>query len=471
MNVSLPLVKWRVTRSLRGRPSASVLAGAFALAAFGLGFVSPGVGDAPLFLFVVPLLIASMAYGITGGAGFGFVTAGLAGVWWLQHGEVGGAAWVISRTVTCVIVGGLLGWFSESRQSLVRQIARHEALSLDLIADANFDGYFTHVSPAFTRLFGYTIEEMLAAPFLDFVHPDDRGPTSAAAEAQTKAGREVRNFQNRYRAKDGSYRWLEWMSRPDPQRRTLIAVARDITDRKRLEEQEHRYQARLEEEVAERTSQLEDARKETVQRLALAAEYRDDETRKHTGRVGETAALIASELGLDEATIGLIREAALLHDVGKVGVMDAVLLKPGELTAGEFEHMKHHAEIGAAILSGSTSGVLKVAEEIALSHHEAWDGSGYPLGLKRNAIPLTARIVAVADVFDAITHSRPYKEARSSEEAVAEIHRLSGHQFDPDVVAAFDRIGAQRLAGRPPESGTPTLQTASGAPELTACRR
>ena len=439
-----------IRRRLAGSGASAFVGAAaaiLALGVFALGFIDQSLGDAPLFLLVMPIALASVAYGIGGGVLLGLFASGLAGVWWSRHGFAGGVAWLLSRSVSCVLVGGVLGWFADSRQGLVRQIAHHRELSLDLIATADYEGYFTQVNPAFTRTLGYMVEELLARPFLDFVHPDDREVTIRAAAEQTEAGLEVLNFQNRYRAKDGSYRWLEWASRPDPQAHELIAVARDITDRKLLEERDHRYQERLEQAVAERTRQLEEARQEIVQKLALAAEYRDDETRAHTGRVGEIAALIALELGLDQHVVDVIREAALLHDVGKVAVMDAVLLKPGKLTAAELDHVKQHAEIGAAILSGSTSEVLRVAEEIAHGHHEWWDGTGYPLAREGLEIPLTARVVAVADVFDAITHRRPYKAAQPIDDAVAEIRRLSGLQFDPAVVAAFERLDAHRLAG------------------------
>ncbi len=203
----------------------------------------------------------------------------------------------------------------------------------------------------------------------------------------------------------------------------------------------------LEQAVAERTDdlhqrtlQLEEAREETLQRLALAAEFRDDATFVHTRRVGRTAGLIAVQLGLPESEIRLIREAAPLHDVGKVGVSDSILLKPGPLTPDELRQARSHAATGAAILSGSKSDVLQIAEEIAHHHHEWWNGCGYPVGLKGEAIPLSARIVAVADVFDALTHDRPYKGPWPVPTAVAEIHRLAGHQFDPRVVGAFDRL-------------------------------
>lgn len=186
--------------------------------------------------------------------------------------------------------------------------------------------------------------------------------------------------------------------------------------------------------------ELEQARLETLQRLALAAEYRDDQTHEHTERVARTAALIAQRLGLPEGAVALLEQAAPLHDIGKLAVSDSLLLKPGKLSREEFEQVKHHAVAGAAILSGSTYDVLCLAEEIALSHHEWWDGSGYPAGLKTEEIPLSGRIVALADVFDALTHARPYKHAWRLDDAVAEIERLCGRQFDPVVVDAFQTL-------------------------------
>ncbi len=129
---------------------------------------------------------------------------------------------------------------------------------------------------------------------------------------------------------------------------------------------------------------------------------------------------------------------APLHDIGKIGIPDAILLKPGKLTAEEFDVMKTHTTIGAEILRDGSNTIVKMAETVALTHHEKWDGSGYPLGLKGELIPLCSRIVAIADVFDALTHERPYKEAWPVEKAVDEIRRLSGTHFDPMVVSAFD---------------------------------
>jgi HD-GYP domain-containing protein (c-di-GMP phosphodiesterase class II) len=227
----------------------------------------------------------------------------------------------------------------------------------------------------------------------------------------------------------------------------MFAVARDITQRKDAEEIVASHQAILEETVAARTAELEEARWETLRCLALAAEYRDDQTYEHTQRVGRTASLLAQRLGLDSEFCALVRHAAPLHDVGKLGIPDAILLKPGKLTPQEFEIVRGHAAAGARILSGSTSDLLKLAEEIALTHHEWWDGSGYPAGSCGEDIPLSGRIVAVADVYDALTHQRPYKSAWSVGDSVVEMRRLAGRQFDPRVIDAFSQLDPDQLAG------------------------
>jgi putative two-component system response regulator len=183
--------------------------------------------------------------------------------------------------------------------------------------------------------------------------------------------------------------------------------------------------------------ELQAARLEDLERLALVAEYRDDGTHRHTQRVAILAEHIAGELALGDETLTAIRHAAPLHDVGKIGIPDSILLKPDKLTSGEFEEMKTHTTIGARILGDSGHPILSLGREIALTHHERWDGNGYPTGLRAEAIPIAGRIVAVADVFDAITHARPYKDAFPVSYAVAEITQGSGTQFDPRVVEAF----------------------------------
>jgi hypothetical protein len=185
---------------------------------------------------------------------------------------------------------------------------------------------------------------------------------------------------------------------------------------------------------------LQDAQVVTLERLALAAEYRDDDTGEHTRRVGALSARIARALGHPDEFVALIRQVAPLHDVGKIGVPDAILLKPGALTPRERELVNAHTIVGATVLQRDGYELLELAADIALSHHERWDGHGYPLGRRGEAIPIAGRIIAVADVFDALTHSRPYKRAWPVPEAVAEIRSQRGRQFDPQVVDAFLRV-------------------------------
>jgi putative nucleotidyltransferase with HDIG domain len=186
----------------------------------------------------------------------------------------------------------------------------------------------------------------------------------------------------------------------------------------------------------------EEVRVDTLRRLAVAAEYRDDNSPEHTQRVAALAARMARHLGESDRAVWLVRQAAPLHDLGKIAIPDTILLKPGRLEPEEFEVVKTHAVLGARVLADSGSEVLDVAELIARSHHERWDGGGYPDGLSGGDVPLVARLVAVADVFDVLVHERPYKEAWTVEDAAGEIRAGAGTQFDPDVVAAFDALGA-----------------------------
>jgi cyclic di-GMP phosphodiesterase len=195
----------------------------------------------------------------------------------------------------------------------------------------------------------------------------------------------------------------------------------------------------LDQKVQARTAELEATQVEILERLALAAEYRDDDTGEHTKRVGETAARIAQALGWRAEDVELIRRAAPLHDVGKIAIADSILLKPGKLTPEEFERMKTHAKLGSKMLSGGRFALLQLAEQIALTHHERWDGRGY-IGLSGEAIPMAGRIVSVADVYDALISERPYKKAWTQQAALDEIQRQSGRQFDPSVVEAFLKV-------------------------------
>ncbi len=198
----------------------------------------------------------------------------------------------------------------------------------------------------------------------------------------------------------------------------------------------------LEAAVRERTLELNETRLEIIRRLGRAAEFRDNETGLHIIRMSSFSQCLAVRAGLGEKRAELILNASPMHDIGKLGIPDRILLKEGPLDAGEWEIMKTHAAMGADILSGHNSGLLQMAAQIALCHHEKWDGSGYPNGLSGEQIPVEARIVAVAvaDVFDALTSDRPYKKAWSVEDALAELQRGAGSHFAPDLVEHFLQI-------------------------------
>jgi putative two-component system response regulator len=204
------------------------------------------------------------------------------------------------------------------------------------------------------------------------------------------------------------------------------------------------YQKELESEVARRTRDLEQAfariksvSLEAIYRLTRAAEYKDEDTGAHIQRMSNYAAAISRKMGLGERVTESILYATPMHDIGKIGIPDRVLLKPGPLDPDEWAVMQQHTVIGARILEGSTTGIIRLGETVAWTHHEKWDGSGYPRGLKGRQIPLVGRIVAIADVFDALTSKRPYKEAFSLERSYEIIRQGRGTHFDPAVVDVF----------------------------------
>jgi putative two-component system response regulator len=189
--------------------------------------------------------------------------------------------------------------------------------------------------------------------------------------------------------------------------------------------------------VRERTAELREAQFEIVRRLAQAAESRDEETGQHIERISRMCGMLARAVGLSDAEAELIGEAAALHDLGKIAIPDAILLKPGKLDATEWDIMRRHPELGARMLAGSGSPLIRRAETIALTHHERWDGGGYPARLAGTDIPLEGRICAVCDVFDALLSSRCYKPPWTLEEVIAELEHQRGKHFDPELVDAF----------------------------------
>jgi len=193
----------------------------------------------------------------------------------------------------------------------------------------------------------------------------------------------------------------------------------------------------LEHKVQERTQVIHDTRLQVVRCLGRAAEYRDEETGLHIIRMSKMAKVIAKAAGLDNEQCDLLLNASPMHDIGKIGIPDHILLKPGKFEPDEWEIMQTHAQIGADILSEDDSELMRMAHDIAISHHEKWNGKGYPNGLKGDDIPLVGRITALADVFDALTSKRPYKKAWPLEKAVDLIKEESGQHFDPELVALF----------------------------------
>jgi putative two-component system response regulator len=227
----------------------------------------------------------------------------------------------------------------------------------------------------------------------------------------------------------------------------IIARVNYHLKRKRILDQLHHDQRQCHDIISLKTSQLaltlqrlKDASLEVIWRLTAASEYRDNETGQHIKRMSHYAAAMAQKMGLKKKTIDTLLYAAPMHDIGKIGIPDAILLKPGPLDEDEWVVMKSHATMGANILSGSTIGFVKMGEIIALTHHEKWDGSGYPKGLEGRSIPLIGRIIALADVFDALTSRRPYKEPFSIEKANRIIAEGKGRHFDPDIVEVFFSI-------------------------------
>lgn len=229
-------------------------------------------------------------------------------------------------------------------------------------------------------------------------------------------------------------------------------------ERRFLHRDVQRQNERLEARVEERTAELRAAQLEILDKLGISAEYRDDQTGEHTRRVGRLAARVGDRLGLSDEKVHYLRRAAPLHDLGKIGIPDDVLLKEGALTEEEMAIMRRHTVIGEDILSGSQFPILQIGQTIARSHHERWDGGGYPDGLSRREIPLSARIVHAVDVFDSLTHERPYKDAWPVERAVEYLRRGRGTEFDPEVTRALLSFDLEKAV---PDADDPLLERVS----------
>jgi putative two-component system response regulator len=304
--------------------------------------------------------------------------------------------------------------------------------SSDAVVGVSAAGLITGWGAGATRLFGYSPDEMTGM-HISLLAPGDRQNEPGELIERVRSGGPIERVETERVAKHGAVLNVLLSVAPisgeEGEYVGFVGIYRDLS-----------AQRAAEEELRRTLAELHEARFEDLRRLALMAEYRDDDTNKHTERVARTAALLAEVLGLDSELVATIHRAAPLHDVGKVGISDEILLKPGKLTSEEFDVMKTHTIIGGRILCKSRFPVVRMAMEIAFTHHERWDGGGYPTGLCEAGIPISGRIVAVADAFDAMTHTRPYKGALPVEHAIAEIERCSGTQFDPRIVDAFMRL-------------------------------
>ena len=334
--------------------------------------------------------------------------------------------------------------------------------------EVGLDARLRFVNDSTCRILGRTRDELLGRDLRSFLVGDDYQTLDATFAECRRTGRAVKAFDCELQ-RHAERLWVEGSASPLHGRSGELAgfrgMLRDRTERKRLEM-----------DLLESNRKLQHARAATILGLAKLAEYRDEGTGTHLERIREYARMLAEELGrlpayrqtIDQGFIDDIYQSAILHDIGKVGIPDAVLLKPGELTGEEFEIIKRHTLFGGDAITSIQSQIegrtfLNLGREIAYNHHEKWDGSGYPVGLKAKAIPLAARIVAMADVYDALTTKRFYKEAFSHAKACQIIRDLKGSHFDPDVVEAFlaledqlNRVREEKLRQEPPAPGRPS---------------
>lgn len=342
-----------------------------------------------------------------------------------------------TRVIAFLMTGLLIGSFVDRRRRLEGELLGYFDDSLDLLATAGRDGCLRRVNPAWEVALGRTRAELCSRPLVSFIHPEDRSAAAAGLSALLEEPGEHPSLRSRFETSEGRNLWLEWNGHLSDRHGLLNLSARDVSSQVEAEHQVRNGAKLLKAKVAERTRELEAERTDTLRRLVRVGEYRDDPTFQRAERVAITAGEIAVALGLEPAKVRLIREAAPLHDIGMVAIPDEILLKPGPLNDRERGVMRSHTTAGARLLSGSSSPALALAAVGAASHHEHWDGGGYPDALGGSQIPLIGRIVGVADAFDALTHARPYSPAWTLERAIAQIEHEAGTRFDPRVVAAF----------------------------------
>jgi putative two-component system response regulator len=306
--------------------------------------------------------------------------------------------------------------------------------SEDLLTVIDSAGRILYDNPAVEAVLGYRQGELVGRSAFELIHPDDYATAVALLAELATGARTAAALAFRFRRRGGGWCRLESSGRvvatsPGAPRIVVTSHARADTG--------GAYARNVETGRDRSRGELEEARVEVVERLARAAEFRDDDTGQHLRRVGGLSASLADHLGLAPRDVEVVRRAAPLHDVGKIGIPDAVLLKPGPLLPEEEEVMRTHPVLGARILAGGATALIRAAEEIALSHHERWDGLGYPRGLSGDRIPLYARVVSIVDFFDALTHDRPYRRAWDRPRVLDLIRSESRARFDPQVAAAF----------------------------------
>jgi len=273
---------------------------------------------------------------------------------------------------------------------------------------------------------------------LGIIGPENRGPVRVPVLVLTA---DVTPEAKRRALDEGA---SDFVTKPFDVDEVRLRV-RNLLETRRLQVELAAEKQKLEQRVRARTMDLEHSRMELLHRLAMASEYHDEHSLGHARRVGATASAIGAVLGLDESELREIRLAGPLHDVGKVAVPSELLTKPGRLTPLEMETVKTHTTVGSRLLRGSGQPLLDTAEVIAHTHHERWDGRGYPQRLARDEIPLAGRLVAIADAFDVMTHDSPYRAAVDVGAAVEEIERERGRAYDPDAVDAFTTLDHHRL--------------------------